>query len=130
MMSTKVLLALALPLSFSSVFAAVQVIPKAELDLKLTMKNESQFVLKSAKGTLLQASIMAEITPANWLNLSPADGAEGVRTEETYLAMGLPTGKDIIVAVVDSGVDVNHEDLQGHIWINQGEIANNGIDDD
>ncbi len=40
------------------------------------------------------------------------------------------TGKGVIVAVIDSGVDVNHEDLQGKIWINSGEIPNDGIDND
>jgi hypothetical protein len=37
---------------------------------------------------------------------------------------------DIIVAVVDTGVDVRHPDLQANIWTNPGEIANNGVDDD
>jgi subtilisin family serine protease len=31
---------------------------------------------------------------------------------------------------VDSGVDVDHEDLKGNIWTNHGEIAGDGIDDD
>jgi hypothetical protein len=37
---------------------------------------------------------------------------------------------DVVVAVIDSGVDINHEDLQHAIWENEDEIANNGIDDD
>ena len=36
----------------------------------------------------------------------------------------------VIVAVIDEGVDITHEDLQGHIWTNKKEIAGNGIDDD
>lgn len=36
----------------------------------------------------------------------------------------------VIVAVVDTGVDVNHEDLKDVIWVNKKEIPNNGIDDD
>src|SRR6185312_6320650 len=36
----------------------------------------------------------------------------------------------VIVAVIDLGVDINHEDLQGHIWTNEKEISGNGIDDD
>ncbi|MGK7939232.1 MAG: S8 family serine peptidase [Crocosphaera sp.] len=40
------------------------------------------------------------------------------------------TGKDIVVAVLDTGVDRNHSDLNDNIWKNTKEIAGNGIDDD
>ena len=36
----------------------------------------------------------------------------------------------VIVAVTDDGVDLDHEDLAANIWVNLGEIAGNGIDDD
>ena len=39
-------------------------------------------------------------------------------------------GKEVVVAIVDTGIDYTHEDLSGNIWTNNGEIANNGIDDD
>ena len=38
--------------------------------------------------------------------------------------------KKVIVAVIDTGVDYNHADLARNMWINAGEIPNNGIDDD
>jgi cell wall-associated protease len=38
--------------------------------------------------------------------------------------------KNIIVATIDTQIDLKHEDLQGQIWANPNEIANNGIDDD
>ncbi len=39
-------------------------------------------------------------------------------------------GEKVVVGVVDSGVDIDHEDLKSVIWVNKKEIPNNGIDDD
>lgn len=39
-------------------------------------------------------------------------------------------GETVIVGVIDSGVDIAHEDLKNVLWTNPGEIADNGIDDD
>lgn len=39
-------------------------------------------------------------------------------------------GKKVIVAVIDSGVDIHHEDLDDVIWTNEDEIPNNNRDDD
>jgi subtilisin family serine protease len=130
MKSQKILMMVAIPLSISASFGRTLQIPKAEEDLKYILSPKSQFVLKNAKGTLIGATSFLNMRPENWFNLSPVDGAEGLRTEETYKTFGLPLSEDIVVAVIDSGVDVNHEDLQGKIWINSSEIANDGIDND
>ncbi len=46
-------------------------------------------------------------------------------------AWAIQTGaNDVIVSVHDGGIDIDHEDLAGNMWINQNEIAGNGIDDD
>ena len=39
-------------------------------------------------------------------------------------------GETVIVGVIDSGIDIDHEDLKNVIWTNPNEIAGNGIDDD
>lgn len=38
--------------------------------------------------------------------------------------------RDVIIALIDTGVDASHEDLTGALWVNENEIAGNGIDDD
>lgn len=38
--------------------------------------------------------------------------------------------REVIIALIDTGVDTSHEDLSGSFWVNEDEIAENGIDDD
>ncbi len=70
--------------------------------------------------------------PENWFNLDgTTDKTRGVSTEKAYQTiLKNRTAKPIIVAVIDSGVDIAHEDLKDNLWINAKEIPNNGIDDD
>ncbi len=69
--------------------------------------------------------------PKNWYNLDPNDDkVYGVSTEKTYRE--LLKGKKstpVVVAVIDGGTEVKHEDLQSVIWINPNEKLN-GLDDD
>ncbi len=39
-------------------------------------------------------------------------------------------GSDVVVAIIDTGIDLDHPDLEANLWYNGGEIAGNGIDDD
>jgi len=40
------------------------------------------------------------------------------------------SGNDLVVAVIDGGVDINHKDLKNNIWVNSNEIPGNQKDDD
>lgn len=75
----------------------------------------------------------AQTEPAqDWHLKDPeTDQVQGVSAEKAYatLLKGRPS-KSIIVAVIDGGVDIEHEDLKRVIWTNEREIPDNGLDDD
>ncbi len=58
------------------------------------------------------------------------DKGFGVSVNKTYSVLGSQAREDVIVAVVDTGVDYRHEDLRSIMWVNPGEIPGNGKDDD
>ncbi len=69
--------------------------------------------------------------PDNWQTLNPStDKVYGTGSEEAYKTLKDKKHKTIIVAVIDSGTEIDHEDLKDVIWTNPGEIPDNGIDDD
>ncbi|OHX65295.1 S8 family peptidase [Flammeovirga pacifica] len=70
--------------------------------------------------------------PKNWFNLSyEQDGVYGVGTERAYdEILKNKKSKKVVVAVIDSGIDIDHEDLKDVIWKNKKEVAGNGKDDD
>lgn len=71
--------------------------------------------------------------PENWYHQDPAQsGMPGISSDKAYaqLLKGKEAKREVVVAVIDSGVDVEHEDLDGKIWVNIGEVAGNGVDDD
>ncbi len=71
--------------------------------------------------------------PADWFNLDLAvDGYFGISTEKAYaeLLKNKQPKQKVVVAVIDGGTDIKHEDLKDVLWVNSKEIPGNGIDDD
>jgi subtilisin family serine protease len=69
----------------------------------------------------------------NWYNTDlKSDRILGTSVNKTYqeLLTNKIVKKEIIVAVIDGGVDIEHLDLKGKIWVNEKEIPGNKIDDD
>ncbi len=59
------------------------------------------------------------------------DSVPGMSVDKAYAELLKDKkGKTVIVGIVDSGVDIEHDDLKNVIWTNPKEIAGNGIDDD
>ncbi len=72
----------------------------------------------------------ADKAPNDWHHLDAAEGFMGISTDKMYKELKGKKGQTVIVAVIDSGVDADHEDLKDVMWVNEDEIPGNGIDDD
>ncbi|MDO9138111.1 MAG: S8 family serine peptidase, partial [Lutibacter sp.] len=59
-----------------------------------------------------------------------ADTIPGMSLDKAYKFLEGKKGVTVIVAVIDSGIDIEHEDLKDVLWTNTKEIPGNGIDDD
>lgn len=106
----------------------------------LTTRNSSspnppsgQFNSTSGYGLVNAAAAVARsINTSTFSNVSDLGGnnwgTDLVKAPEAW-ARGY-TGQGITVAVIDSGVDINHSDLRNNIWVNRREVANDGIDND
>lgn len=126
-------------------------------NLSLNLDAGTYFVAVQSRsfwGTSYQLSVSAELVPETISlpeskpELDPTDEVDrsapladvayfGGSREWNVNAVAAPeswaagyTGQGILVAVVDTGVDLDHPDLAGNIYVNPGEIAGNGIDDD
>jgi subtilisin family serine protease len=58
------------------------------------------------------------------------DSIPGMSLEKAYAFIADKKGTTVILGVLDSGIDIEHEDLKDHLWVNTDEIAGNGKDDD
>jgi len=80
----------------------------------------------------LKAAPMTEAQEKAWSSKDLLrDTIPGMSVERAYaeILQG-KKGQKVIVGVIDSGIDIEHEDLKNVIWTNEDEIPNNGIDDD
>ncbi|MDD7885981.1 S8 family peptidase [Flavivirga sp. 57AJ16] len=80
----------------------------------------------------LKVSDLTEAEKHNWGHLDLVnDTIPGMSVDKAYTEIiKNKKGKKVIVAVIDSGIDIDHEDLDDVLWTNTKEKPNNGIDDD
>lgn len=94
--------------------------------------NNSGLVAISAPLNIKKNATLTENELKRWSHLDiVTDTIPGMSVDKAYAELlkgkkGIP----VIVGIVDSGVDIEHEDLKSVLWTNKKEIAGNGIDDD
>lgn len=74
-----------------------------------------------------------EEPPKDWHHLDKQQSQfQGISSQLAYgsILKGKSAKKEIVVAVIDGGVDAEHEDLKNVMWVNEDEVPNNGQDDD
>lgn len=96
---------------------------------KINTKNLSMI---SAENVPLKNAKVSENELLRWSHLDLIkDTIPGMSIDRVYEELiKNKKGQKVIVAVIDSGTDIEHEDLKGRIWTNTKEIPGNGIDDD
>ncbi len=121
--------------SYNSTDADVQQLNKntSKIRTKNTATSSGTYNSTIGYGLINAAAAVARVTGQNTFADVPDVGgnnwgADLVKAPEVW-AQGY-TGQGVVVAVIDTGVDRNHEDLRNNIWTNANEIADNGIDDD
>ena len=83
-------------------------------------------------GIWLRVSTEDQVLPLKPISNEPRSGEQWALEKINAASAWVRTlgSAKVIVAVVDTGVDYNHEDLKANMWVNAKEIPNNGIDDD
>jgi len=91
--------------------------------------NPERQILRNVKPKPLPPAPAQSHTPADHTGTKAiAWGVNQINAPSVW-AQGY-TGQGVVVGVLDTGVNYNHVDLQDHMWTNNGEIPNNGVDDD
>jgi len=98
-------------------------------------KSTNNLVVPVGTNTIIdipaKKAVLTDTEKDNWQHLDLAtDTIPGMSVNKAYTFLKGKKGVEVIVGVVDSGTDINHEDLKDVAWVNTDEIAGNGIDDD
>lgn len=104
---------------------------KQNLDRK---KTAVPFKLEFDTKTFKKESIVPDdpLFSKQWhlLNIGQSGGIQGLDIKAVEAWKNRTDASNVVVAVIDGGVDVDHPDLDDNIWINKREVPGNGIDDD
>lgn len=110
------------------------------------VSHEESFASKTGRITELGKALPSDKSTDKEVDIRLVDpalsqkwGLKLTDSDKAWNKLNIKGSRDIIVAVIDTGIDVNHPDLRNNLWVNKGETgfdgkgrnkANNGVDDD
>ncbi len=115
------------------IFKSMYVIALATITLAScsSVKNLAVPTMDTAVTIAAKKGTIEEVPFNHWAHADLAtDTIPGISLDKAYKFLEGKTGVTVVVAVIDSGIDIEHEDLKDVLWTNPNEIAGNGIDDD
>ena len=118
--------------SISVALMATMILASCSSTKTATSSNNKEITIITATDNVVaKKGEMSESHVQNWPHTDIfSDSIPGMSLAKAYEFVKNKTGKTVIVGVIDSGIDVEHEDLKDVIWTNEDEIADNGKDDD
>ncbi len=112
----------------TSKHATLQIRVKPGSNMESVIKAMSKVAgARWASPNYLYGKAKTELTPNDPRLTSQIDHLNRIQALQAW---DTTIGNGVVVAVLDDGVSITHEDLVTNIWTNTGEIAGNGIDDD
>lgn len=95
------------------------------------IKNNIAFIFTSFIILCSSIQLQAQEIPDGWHLLDKKkDGYPGISLDKAYKLLKDRTPQPVIIAVLDSGLDIEHEDLKNRVWKNEDEVSGNNKDDD
>lgn len=104
--------------------------------LNLTQVPQALQISRNVILSIPDEEMKPAIVPAEHLRINTASGnleldrVQGIKRTGADKVQSISDPSQVIVAVIDTGVEYNHSDLRDNMWVNQKEIPGNNIDDD
>jgi len=96
-----------------------------------SVKNMAVPTMDTAVNAAAKKGTLSDEDFNHWAHADLAtDSIPGMSLEQAYQFVEGKTSTTVVVGVIDSGIDIEHEDLKDVLWVNTKEIPGNNIDDD
>lgn len=133
---TRIVFGISLAIALSSCGTTKKVVTattetKTEKTNEIVKEQKENNLISTTNSAFIKKAKMSKEEIQKWPHMDILkDSVPGMSLAKAYEYLKDKKGVTVIVGVIDSGIDIEHEDLKNVIWTNKDEIPNNGQDDD